>query len=302
MSNVRGGAEREAASELGVLGPIAILRFESMPGDPHPDFGSGLGRCGSRREPAYAFLLQAQGAASFAQLGRVALLNEGDLALCDCAAPHAHVVSKRSALVVVRAPAAVLEEHLPTPQLFCGRRLCAGDGLSESAVELTMSLGARLADGTLEGMSSEARTRVGHSLLEMLATAFAVSFDSLVGASPVMSGRQARVRRHIEERLRDPDLCPAQVAASLKLSPRYLRMIFSAHGETISAYILRRRVEECAREIADPHLRARSITEIAFSWGFNSASHFSRSFAERLGVSPRVHRRAALGREEGARG
>jgi AraC-like DNA-binding protein len=31
----------------------------------------------------------------------------------------------------------------------------------------------------------------------------------------------------------------------------------------------------------------RHITEIAFGWGFNELTHFSRAFKERYGVSPR---------------
>ena len=37
----------------------------------------------------------------------------------------------------------------------------------------------------------------------------------------------------------------------------------------------------------DPRLARSSLSEIAFSWGFNDASHFSRSFRERHGMSPR---------------
>jgi len=29
------------------------------------------------------------------------------------------------------------------------------------------------------------------------------------------------------------------------------------------------------------------VSEVAFSWGFNDATHFSRSFKEQFGLSPR---------------
>ncbi len=79
-------------------------------------------------------------------------------------------------------------------------------------------------------------------------------------------------------------------AQGLKLSSRYLRMIFATSGETVSAYILRRRLEESGRQMADPQWRGRSIAEIAFGWGFNSAPHFTRSFRDRYGLSPRQYR------------
>ena len=39
-----------------------------------------------------------------------------------------------------------------------------------------------------------------------------------------------------------------------------------------------------------PRSTDRSITEIAFGRGFSSSTHFSRSFRENCGVSPRVYR------------
>lgn len=36
-----------------------------------------------------------------------------------------------------------------------------------------------------------------------------------------------------------------------------------------------------------------SITDIAFGWGFNSASHFARSFRDAFGMTPRDYRQRA---------
>jgi AraC-like DNA-binding protein len=56
-------------------------------------------------------------------------------------------------------------------------------------------------------------------------------------------------------------------------------------NETLARYILRRRLEECARALAAP-LQRRSVTEIAFLYGFKSATHFGRAFRDRYGVTP----------------
>src|SRR5690606_23432267 len=109
-------------------------------------------------------------------------------------------------------------------------------------------------------------------------------------SSAVVGGRDARARLFIEQNLSDPDLGPHTIARSLKVSARYLRMIFAREGECISSYVLRRRLEETARQLADPRWRGRSICEIAFQWGFNSAPHFSRSFRSHFGMSPREYR------------
>ena len=61
-------------------------------------------------------------------------------------------------------------------------------------------------------------------------------------------------------------------------------------NETVSSYILRRRLEECGRQLSDVLWRRRTITEIAFGWGFNNATHFARVFRNHYGTSPRDYR------------
>ena len=48
------------------------------------------------------------------------------------------------------------------------------------------------------------------------------------------------------------------------------------------------------RDLCDPALAARTISEIAFGWGFNDAAHFSRAFRARFGAAPRELRALAF--------
>jgi AraC-like DNA-binding protein len=123
-----------------------------------------------------------------------------------------------------------------------------------------------------------------------VALAFSLEHGQLIASSSVVGGRYARARLYIEQNLGDPELGPPSIARALNVSARYLRMIFAREGECISSYVLRRRLEETARQLADPRWRGRSICEIAFNWGFNSAPHFSRSFREHYGMPPREYR------------
>ena len=143
-------------------------------------------------------------------------------------------------------------------------------------------------------LAEDFQGRIARHLLELIATSYAMAFESAVTPTSVISGRHAKVRLYIEQHLREPALSPCAIAMSLKLSSRYLRMIFASSNETVSAYILRRRLEECARQMSDPRWRGHSISEIAFAWGFNSASHFTRSFRDRYGVAPRNYRRGRI--------
>ena len=126
--------------------------------------------------------------------------------------------------------------------------------------------------------------------LETVALAYSMAFRQLASTTSASGSRYARARLFIEQHLGDPELGPHSIATALNVSARYLRMIFAREGECISSYVLRRRLEETARQLADPRWRGRSICEIAFNWGFNSAPHFSRSFREQYGMPPREYR------------
>jgi AraC family transcriptional activator of tynA and feaB len=93
-----------------------------------------------------------------------------------------------------------------------------------------------------------------------------------------------KIKDYIAVNLHDPDLSIDGIAASLNCSKRYLHMAFASEGTTIARYIWSVRLENCRRDLETA--RPGTVTDIAFSWGFNSSSHFSRLFKERFGVSP----------------
>lgn len=272
-------------AELGTtsLGPIRVARMRLTAGS----IVRGPRHINPAAQRTYTFVLQSQGVGLFSHYGHETRLAEGDITLCDSAAPHVYRVQDEAGILMLRIPAQVLKEHLPSPEFFCGRHLSAAQGLTSTVATLATDVCSR-GGGSL---GAEFQTRVARHLLDLVATSYAMAFESVSTASSVISGRHAKVRLHIEQHLRDPSLSPCSIAASLKLSSRYLRMIFASSSETVSAYILRRRLEECARQMSDPRWRGHSISEIAFAWGFNSASHFTRSFRDRYGVSPRNFRR-----------
>jgi AraC-like DNA-binding protein len=268
------------------------MRSACAAGTVHADLAHNPGS----REPSYGFLLLLSGSGHVTHYGHESVLGEGDFILLNGSAPHSFAVDEDGAFVMLRVPLKMLRTYLPAPEHFCGRALRASDGVCESAADFTLGI----CDQLEEGLPLEFRSRIARNLLNMLATAFSIVLDRSMDGSPVICRRNARVRLHIEEHLRDPELKPSTIAASLRLSPRYLRLIFAASKETVSAYILRRRLEECARMLADPQLHHQSITEIAFGWGFNSGPHFARSFRDRFGIPPRDYRRTAVGQDQAA--
>jgi AraC family transcriptional activator of tynA and feaB len=234
----------------------------------------------------YTLLVQVAGTGTLSQFGQHAELAAGDVALFESSAPHRHHMAAGSALLLVRIPARALGQQLPSAGKFCGRRLPAGTGMTTVTASLTQNLHAQ----ALAGLPSSVHDCLSRQLLETIAVAFTHAFGPLVASQSVVGGRYARARLFIEQNLGEPDLGPHSVARALNVSARYLRMIFAREGECISSYVLRRRLEETARQLADPRWRGQSICQIAFTWGFNSAPHFSRSFREHYGMPPREYR------------
>jgi 23S rRNA pseudouridine955/2504/2580 synthase len=71
----------------------------------------------------------------------------------------------------------------------------------------------------------------------------------------------------IRRNLTNPKLNPAAVAAHVNTSSRNLARTFARAGTTIERMVWRERLAAARRDLLDPRLLDRSITDIAFSWG-----------------------------------
>ncbi|WP_314219431.1 helix-turn-helix domain-containing protein [Streptomyces zaehneri] len=107
--------------------------------------------------------------------------------------------------------------------------------------------------------------------------------------SPVLG----RVLEYVELHLTDPDLSPEVIARAHHISVRYLHKLFKDEGTTVGRWILRRRLEECRRDLMRYGRGGRTIAAVAARWGFLSATHFSRVFRSAYGMSPREWRDTA---------
>jgi AraC-like DNA-binding protein len=207
------------------------------------------------------------------QDGREALLEPGQLALYDASRPYTLTFDAPFAQTVLQLPRSLLAERL-------------GDlaGLTASRV------------GAPAGLLAPAD---GERAVDLLAAAL----GGLLGR-PSSSGEAhlRAIRLHVERRLGDRTLTPASIAAQHALSLRYVHRLWARAGEeTLGRHILRRRLERCRDDLADPRQASRTVTDVAFGWGFTSAAHFSRAYRAHFGVAPTEHRQAALSQAPASR-
>lgn len=98
-----------------------------------------------------------------------------------------------------------------------------------------------------------------------------------------------RILRYIEVHLEDGTMTPTTVAEASGISVRYLYLLFSEQGLTVAGWIRERRLAKCRTELEDKNV-SKTVSEIAYKWGFSDSAHFSRLFKSAYGVSPKLFR------------
>jgi AraC-like DNA-binding protein len=131
--------------------------------------------------------------------------------------------------------------------------------------------------------------------LRILAACVGGNQHSQISASRTLE-LTTRITNYIESHLTESTLSPVVIAAALGISVRHVHRVFSNHGSTVADWIRTQRLKHCRTDLCDPRLQGKSITEIAFYWGFNDSAHFSHAFKKEYRICPRTFRsRVVLG-------
>jgi AraC-like DNA-binding protein len=239
------------------------------------------------RDALFMLCLQLDGVSINRQQGREAVLRYGDFHLLDSSRPYEVSFPQSNRMLVLSVPHPELARRMPNPESVVGIAMSGKSGVSGLLSSLLCNFWQQRRTGDETFLSP----RFSEAILDLVASAYACITSTAPDGSSIAIARREQIRSYIETHLHDPALTPGNVAAAIHLSPRRLHQLFEADGETVGAYILRRRLEECARAMSDAAQRSRTVTEIAFLHGFNNASHFGRVFRERYQTTPSDYRR-----------
>jgi AraC-like DNA-binding protein len=157
-----------------------------------------------------------------------------------------------------------------------------GRGLGHIAMEFCNALAA---EGG--GLGAEPRARLGEQFMDILALALSAEPDR--GPADERSVQRARLRSvqaYIDAHLGDPTLSLTEIARKNGISLRYLHQLFRLTEMSASEWVRLRRLRRCYDQLTSPQGAMQSITEIAYSMGFCSSSHFSNLFRAQFGVRP----------------
>jgi AraC-like DNA-binding protein len=236
-------------------------------------------------------LIQREGRGALRQDGRTGVMNPGDFVLNDCTRPYELMFDgSHHDVYVLRLPRKELTGHVGNLEELCATTVSGQSGAGH--LLLTMV-------DTLRRGASDLHPASALGVSEAITSVIGAGLRSLPDAnvrktSSLAAYHVARIRAHVLQNLRDPDLNITTVAQAVKLSPDHLCRLFRNEPVPLARLIWQQRLDGCRRDLADARLVERSVSDIAFSWGFNDAAHFSRSFREQHGMSPRDWRATHL--------
>jgi AraC-like DNA-binding protein len=240
-------------------------------------------------EAAFFLALQLEGTSVHRQDDRDAKLSPGDFTICASTRAYAVTWPVPGRCLVIVIPDNLMRRHLTCPDDVVAVRMAGSRGMTGVLSDFIKSFW----DCRVDAAEPAVALRMSYTLLDLIAAAYSVSPHARHEQSSLVAAHRVRIAGYIEAHLRDPNLNPTTVARACKITVRYLHHLFTAESETVTQYIQRRRLEECARALIDAPVRDRLVTEIAFDYGFNSLTHFGRVFRNQFGLTPSEYRRAA---------
>jgi AraC-like DNA-binding protein len=240
-------------------------------------------------EDKLLFSIQKRGRCTVVQDGRVAALTPGDFALYDTTRPYELVFDAEFSQYVVALPGHVLRPLLQAPERLTARRIPGGSSIGRAVLNAIETVASTNGD-----LGHDAQRPMEEALRGLLsAGALSLSGAELRTSETASGARRAAIKAYVLQHLRDPGLCVGMIAAAQGVDASTVHRAFDGEDETLSRWIWMQRLENARRDLGDPSKSHRTLTEIAFSWGFNDMAHFSRAFKARFGQSPRAARQEA---------
>ncbi len=241
-------------------------------------------------DAAFLVKVQVSGEGFVKQRGREAHLRPGDFAMCLSSEPYELHFEQEYSQLVLTVPQGLLEQSVRHPEQHLGVRMDSNVGANSLFSQFVTMIAAKLDD--LDGILVQ---RLEANVLDLLSTTLSHAQETqkhdLLGRG-VKSEYLMRIKSYIRSHLTDESLTPDQIACSHNISTRYLHMLFADEGESVSRYIQRLRLESCRSALKDTAYAGYSASEIAFHFGFNDASHFSRVFKALYGETPARYRKS----------
>lgn len=233
--------------------------------------------------------LMHRGMAERSQDGRDTVVHPGQFALSDSRRPFSKVLRQAFSLTSFHFPRSAL--GVSDPEL---RGVTATSFGRDEPLAALLAGHLRRLDVSAESVAPAQADRLAAVTCDLLACLLQERHGRQVSQEPAaVQAMLLRVKDYMVRNLADPDLSLVEVASAHQVSLRYLHKLFETEGVTAARWIQQQRLERCRKELARTTSHAPTVATVAHSWGFASASHFSRVFRLAYGISPRELQTAA---------
>lgn len=267
----------------GAIGDVEVILFRNSP----MSVLHGARHVGHTRDDQVFLCKQMAGELRWEQDARHCMLTPGSFALLDPRLEYEGSFSGDSQLLVCKLPRRDLESRLGRTRELVARAITS----STDDEVLLASFLSKLAEHCGK-MSIPIAQLLENLTLDLAAVIFAKKLQRPPRVSSSRVLMRLNIRAFVESNLRDPKLDAAMIATLSRTSLRYANSVLADEGTSLSRLILERRLERCHAALGDPAQTHRSISDIAFGWGFSDMTHFGRSFKKRYGMLPRDFRKS----------
>ncbi len=216
------------------------------------------------------------------QNGREAFLQPGDMTIYDATRPHRIYCPTHFSKLIVTIPRAVMRDRIVGVEHCTAMRISGSEGIGSVAANLIRSAASQA-----EALEADAFSVLADHSLDLFTLSLVSVRPQNFNLSRSRSVSLNQVKDFVERHLSDPAMDTEMIATGVRLSPRYINELFNDENTSLMRYVWRRRLENCRKDLLRPVQTGRRVSDIAFRWGFNDLSHFSRAFKQQFELSPR---------------
>jgi AraC-like DNA-binding protein len=234
--------------------------------------------------------VQVRGRCVVEQDGRRTEVRPGDVTTWESSRPYTVDARTPFELVNVFCPEHLLRPHTDRLYARTATRIPAHEPLGRILGALITEVVRGLHDGSV----GQGDVAIAESVIALVR---GMHDDTIRRPAAPADALRAQVRAHIAAHVADAGLTPDAIARAHFISRSYLDRLFEDEPRSVAETIRDARLEGSRRDLADPRLAGCTVLDIALSWGFTSAAHFSRAFRARYGMSPRDARGPSVKQE-----
>jgi AraC-like DNA-binding protein len=222
----------------------------------------------------YTIYLQLRGQTVINQCDETIAFGRNEIVISDCSHPFRANLSNDGYRAIAVVPRAIVNSRAPWLRARAVYRFT-----NSRFLDLARHHMMRL---VFDDLNDNQMSLLTENLCNLLALASTDAAPNRLQADLQLEALLTFCRQNLHH----PKLSPHFVADHFGISVRTLHSRFEKLATTFGNWLLETRLNACAKALKDSHQQICSISEIAYSCGFNDLSHFNKTFRARFGMTP----------------